>query len=114
MLSRVSRTLKRSGEARGLRGGNWNNTANNLESSNRNDNDPTNENNNIGFRVASPWTRRAAAKRPVRRGPKQESSARIAAAIVGAATAPNSGTTGRSGVPEPCVSAGEEWAPRLR
>jgi hypothetical protein len=36
----------------GLRGGSWNNNANNLQSSNRNNN-PTNENNNIGFRVAT-------------------------------------------------------------
>jgi formylglycine-generating enzyme required for sulfatase activity len=39
--------------SRGLRGGSWNNNENNLRSSNRNDNDATNENNNIGFRVAS-------------------------------------------------------------
>ncbi len=37
-----------------LRGGNWNNNANNMSSSNRNNDNPTNENNNIGFRVASP------------------------------------------------------------
>jgi len=42
------------GSSRGLRGGSWNNNENNLRSSNRNDNNPTNENNNIGFRVASP------------------------------------------------------------
>jgi formylglycine-generating enzyme required for sulfatase activity len=39
---------------RGLRGGTFNNNPNNLAASNRNDNDPTNENNNVGFRVASP------------------------------------------------------------
>jgi hypothetical protein len=42
------------GSSRGLRGGNWNNNAFNLSSSNRNTNDPSNENNNIGFRLASP------------------------------------------------------------
>jgi len=45
---------KKSGSSRGLRGGSWNNNENNLRSSNRNDNDPSNENNNIGFRVARP------------------------------------------------------------
>jgi formylglycine-generating enzyme required for sulfatase activity len=54
--------MKESAEDRGLRGGNWNNTANDIESSNRNNNNPTNENNDIGFRVAGPWTRRAVAK----------------------------------------------------
>jgi len=42
------------GSSRGLRGGNWNNNAFNLSSSNRNTNDPSNENNNNGFRLASP------------------------------------------------------------
>ena len=40
------------GESRVLRGGNWNNDSGNLTASNRNDNSPTNENNNVGFRVA--------------------------------------------------------------
>ena len=40
--------------SRGLRGGSWNNNANNLTASYRNSNTPTNENNNIGFRLASP------------------------------------------------------------
>lgn len=38
-----------------IRGGNWNNNSGNLVASNRNDNDPTNENNNVGFRVAGSW-----------------------------------------------------------
>jgi RNA-directed DNA polymerase len=42
------------GSSRGLRGGSWNNNSDNLRSDNRNDNDPANENNNIGFRLASP------------------------------------------------------------
>ena len=42
------------GSSRGLRGGNWNNNAFNLSSSNRNTNYPSNENNNNGFRLASP------------------------------------------------------------
>jgi formylglycine-generating enzyme required for sulfatase activity len=45
---------RRSGSNRGIRGGSWNNDASNLAASNRNNNDPTNENDNIGFRVASP------------------------------------------------------------
>ncbi|MCA6572988.1 MAG: SUMF1/EgtB/PvdO family nonheme iron enzyme [Pseudanabaena sp.] len=34
-----------------LRGGSWNNNANNCRSANRNRNDADNRNNNIGFRV---------------------------------------------------------------
>ena len=34
-----------------LRGGSWNNEARNARAANRNDNDPNNRNNNIGFRV---------------------------------------------------------------
>jgi formylglycine-generating enzyme required for sulfatase activity len=40
--------------SRGLRGASWNNNSNNLAASNRNDNTATNENNNMGFRVARP------------------------------------------------------------
>ncbi|HEV58479.1 MAG TPA: hypothetical protein ENN87_13465 [Phycisphaerales bacterium] len=35
-----------------MRGGNWNNNANNCRVANRNNNRPDNRNNNIGFRVA--------------------------------------------------------------
>ena len=41
-----------------LRGGSWNNKAQNVRSANRNRNDPDNRNNNIGFRLAQ------AARRP--------------------------------------------------
>ncbi|MBQ9362537.1 MAG: hypothetical protein IJT97_03845 [Bacteroidaceae bacterium] len=34
------------------RGGSWNNTARNCRVSNRNNNTPTNTNNNLGFRLA--------------------------------------------------------------
>jgi hypothetical protein len=37
-----------------IRGGSWNNNASNLRSANRNNNNPDNANNNIGFRVALP------------------------------------------------------------
>ena len=40
------------GESRVLRGGSWNNNANNLRVANRNRNRPTNSNNNRGFRLA--------------------------------------------------------------
>ncbi|MDE0518391.1 MAG: SUMF1/EgtB/PvdO family nonheme iron enzyme [Oligoflexia bacterium] len=36
-----------------LRGGSWNNKAQNLRSANRNNNNPDNRNNNIGFRLVS-------------------------------------------------------------
>ncbi len=35
-----------------LRGGSWNNNDNNVRSANRNRNDPSNTNNNVGFRCA--------------------------------------------------------------
>ena len=35
-----------------LRGGSWNNNANNTRATNRNNNEPTNANNNLGFRCA--------------------------------------------------------------
>jgi|GEM_PF-1066017 len=50
---------KTTGESRLIRGGNWNNSSGNLASSNRNNNSPTNENNNVGFRVAGSWPGRA-------------------------------------------------------
>ena len=37
-----------------LRGGDWNNNWNNLRVANRNNNNPDNRNNNIGFRCAAP------------------------------------------------------------
>jgi hypothetical protein len=37
-----------------LRGGSWNNNANNVRSANRNNNNPGNDNNNIGFRCSAP------------------------------------------------------------
>jgi len=36
-----------------IRGGSWNNNANNTRASNRNNNNPDNWNNNIGFRCAN-------------------------------------------------------------
>ncbi|MCA0235367.1 MAG: SUMF1/EgtB/PvdO family nonheme iron enzyme [Bacteroidetes bacterium] len=39
------------GSNRVLRGGSWNNNAQNCRSVNRNNNDPSNRNNNIGFRL---------------------------------------------------------------
>ena len=40
------------------RGGNWNNNATNCRSANRNNNTPTNTNNNIGFRVSNTFLER--------------------------------------------------------
>ncbi|MBI4871803.1 MAG: SUMF1/EgtB/PvdO family nonheme iron enzyme [Candidatus Riflebacteria bacterium] len=39
------------GNGRLIRGGSWNNNANNLRAAYRNNNTPTNRNNNIGFRA---------------------------------------------------------------
>ncbi len=39
--------------ARVLRGGSWNNNANNCHAANRNNNDPDNRNDNVGLRLAS-------------------------------------------------------------
>ena len=46
--------LAASGSSRGRRGGDWINDAFNLSSSFRNTLDPSNEGNNVGFRLASP------------------------------------------------------------
>ena len=43
-----------SGSDRVGRGGSWNNNADNLRSANRNNNDPSNSNNNLGFRLVRP------------------------------------------------------------
>ncbi|MFO7675686.1 MAG: SUMF1/EgtB/PvdO family nonheme iron enzyme [bacterium] len=42
----------RNGSNRVNRGGSWNNNARNLRSANRNRNEPSNRNNNLGFRCA--------------------------------------------------------------
>jgi len=47
------RVIVTSGSNRVKRGGNWNNNADNVRSANRNNNNPTNTNNNIGFRSCS-------------------------------------------------------------
>ena len=41
----------RNGNNRVIRGGSWNNNANNCRVANRNNNNPDNDNNNLGFRV---------------------------------------------------------------
>ncbi len=41
-----------SGDNRVNRGGSWKNSADNCRSANRNNNNPENRNNNVGFRVA--------------------------------------------------------------
>jgi RNA-directed DNA polymerase len=43
------------GSNRVIRGGNWNNNAQNCRSANRNNNNPDNTNNNIGFRSVNSW-----------------------------------------------------------
>lgn len=45
--------IKKSITNRVLRGGNWNNNANNLRCSKRNNNNPNNTNNNNGFRIVN-------------------------------------------------------------
>ena len=42
------------GSNRVLRGGSWNNNAQNVRTANRNNNTPSNRNNNNGFRVLVP------------------------------------------------------------
>lgn len=46
------------GSNRVIRGGNWNNNAQNCRSANRNNNNPNNSNNNIGFRPVNSWQSR--------------------------------------------------------
>ncbi|MDR2211914.1 MAG: SUMF1/EgtB/PvdO family nonheme iron enzyme [Spirochaetaceae bacterium] len=43
-----------SGTNRVKRGGSWNNDARNVRSANRNNNTPSNRNNNLGFRLVRP------------------------------------------------------------
>ncbi|MEI6150263.1 MAG: SUMF1/EgtB/PvdO family nonheme iron enzyme [bacterium] len=47
------------GSNRVIRGGSWNNNANNCRVANRNNNWPDNRNNNIGFRAVRPPAHRA-------------------------------------------------------
>jgi formylglycine-generating enzyme required for sulfatase activity len=42
-----------SGSNRVIRGGSWNNDAENARAGNRNNNDPSNRNNNVGVRLVS-------------------------------------------------------------
>ena len=51
------------GTKRVLRGGSWNNNARNVRAATRNANDPSNRNNNVGFRLsrAQRWRRTATA-----------------------------------------------------
>ncbi|MFP4349577.1 MAG: SUMF1/EgtB/PvdO family nonheme iron enzyme [Thermodesulfobacteriota bacterium] len=55
----------RKGENRVFRGGSWNNNARNCRSANRNNWEPDNRNNNIGFRLANspPFCQKAARSR---------------------------------------------------
>jgi len=53
-----------SGSNRVKRGGSWNNTASNCRSAYRNNNDPSNRNNNIGFRLVSTLQRGQARSHP--------------------------------------------------
>ena len=48
----LSKVNRRKGSNRVLRGGSWNNNADNCRVANRNNNTPENRNNNNGFRVA--------------------------------------------------------------
>ena len=50
-MPKSDRLTRRNDLDRVLRGGNWNNNANNCRTANRNNNNPDNRNNNIGFRV---------------------------------------------------------------
>lgn len=47
------RMIAGSGGNRVIRGGSWNNDSDNCQSSNWNNNDPSNRNNNIGFHLVS-------------------------------------------------------------
>lgn len=46
--------MRHRGENRVNRGGSWNNDADNARAANRNNNDPGNRNDNLGFRLLAP------------------------------------------------------------
>lgn len=52
-----------------LRGGSWNNNENNVRTANRNRNDPSNTNNNVGFRCSRPLPARMCRDLPQREIP---------------------------------------------
>ena len=67
------------GSNRVIRGGSWNNDARNARVSNRNNNDPDNRNNNLGFRLARSSKQRADFEQafvfhPRKRGKNEESA----------------------------------------
>jgi len=101
-----------SGSYRGRRGGSFDNGAFYLHASNRNNNNPTKENNNIGSRVfeaPEPQPRPVARQGGCRRHKPAARSARVAEAR---AAVPWSGTTRPSGVPG-IMRAGEEEGPAV-
>lgn len=53
-MAEICQKEKSCSGGRALRGGSWNNQADNLRCSARNNNNPNNRNNNIGFRVVRP------------------------------------------------------------
>jgi len=57
--------IRKAGAKRVIRGGSWNNNARNVRAANRNQNDPDNRNDNLGFRCAR------AHHRTGRSGPEQ-------------------------------------------
>ena len=74
-----------------LRGGSWNNTPDNLRSAYRNNNNPTNRNNHVGFRIARTFCVQAGAftdaaimqKRVQGQGTSAASSARLDEVLIG-------------------------------
>lgn len=53
-IAAVGRGVRAIGSERALRGGSWNNNHQNSRTAYRNNNNPDNRNNNVGFRVAEP------------------------------------------------------------
>ena len=96
------------GSNRVIRGGSWNNNAQNCRSANRNNNNPDNRNNNIGFRLAS------SPHRPTARvhGPAPSASVVTRAAIPRPATGTNSSSdpwAGRRAGPRSALNQHRSW-----
>lgn len=82
-----------SGSNRVKRGGSWNNNARNCRSANRNNNDPSNRNNNLGFRLASTVQGQGRVPSGVARVPPTRGNEQVGARAAGSASERRAGSS---------------------